>query len=131
MTIPCDTLKRREIVFHPTPPGQIERALPLLAGLPDLEVRRVTEATLEVRYCIADFSLEGLETALSEQGFHLENTLLMRLVRALIYHVERVQRENMGKPEVMTKNYQAYMEAWARRPHGDHDETPEVWRQYK
>ena len=36
MTSPCDILKRREIVFHPLPPGQVERALALLSGLPGL-----------------------------------------------------------------------------------------------
>jgi hypothetical protein len=129
---PCDIQKRREIVFHGTPPGQAGQALDLLSGLPGLEVEALGAVTLEVRYCVVDYMLRDLEEALFEQGFHLEGTLLLRLKRALIYYSERVQRENMVQPEVRTKNYyKAHMEGWEKRPHGDHDETPAEWRQYK
>jgi hypothetical protein len=131
MASPCDILKRREIVFHPLPPGQTERALALLGGLPGLTVTRAGPLSLQLAYCVADYTLEGLEAALGAQGFHLETTLLIRIRRSLAYYSERVQRENMGKPEPRTKNYQAHMEAWTKRPHGDHDETPAEWRQYK
>lgn len=131
MTSPCDILKRREIVFHPLPPGQVERALALLAELPALTVSQTGPLSLQVAYCVADYTLEGLEIALAAQGFHLEGSLLIRIRRTLAYYSERVQRENMTKPEHRTKNYQAHMEAWNKRPHGDHDETPVEWRQYK
>lgn len=128
---PSDTSKLREILFHPTPPAQTERAHALLASLPRLQVRRHGERQLVVHYCVADHTLEALESFLTEQGFHLEVTLLIRLKRALVYHVERVQRENLGKPEVKTRNYQPYIQVWDQRPHGDHDETPQEWRQYR
>lgn len=131
MALPGDTSKQREIVFHATPPAQTERAHDLLAQLPDLTVERIGERQLLVRYDLTDHSLEDLESMLSEQGFHLEVSLLILLKRALIYHVERVQRENLGKPEVKTKNYHPHIQAWDQRPHGDHDETPQEWRQYK
>jgi hypothetical protein len=131
MTSPCDILKRREIVFHPLPPGQVERALALLSGLPGLTVSQSGPLALQLAYCVADYTLQDLETALAAQGFHLEGSLLIRIRRTLAYYSERVQRENMGKPEPRTKNYQAHMEAWTKRPHGDHDETPAEWRQYK
>jgi hypothetical protein len=131
MTSPCDILKRREIVFHPLPPGQVERALALLSGLPGLTVSQSGPLALQLAYCVADYTLQDLESALSAQGFHLEGSLLIRIRRTLAYYSERVQLENMGKPESRTKNYQAHMEAWTKRPHGDHDETPAEWRQYK
>lgn len=131
MALTGDTSKLREIVFHPTPPAQTERAHALLAGLPRLQVMRQGERALIVQYNVADHTLETLETLLTEQGFHLEATLLIRLKRALIYHVERVQRENLGKPEVKTKNYQPHIQVWDQRPHGDRDETPQEWRQYR
>ncbi len=131
MTLPGDTRKQREIVFHPTPPAQTERAHDLLSQLPRLTVRRLGERALAVHYDLTDHSLEGLETLLAEQGFHLEVSLLILLKRALIYHVERVQRENLGKPEVKTKTYQPHILVWEQRPHGDHDETPQEWRQYR
>lgn len=131
MVTPCDIHKRREIVFHALPPGQADRALALLDGLPALTVRKLGEMALEVGYCVQDYTLEWVEAALTEQGFHLEATLLIRVRRALYYYTERVQRQNLRLPEVQTKNYKAHVEAWQKRPHGDHDETPNEWRQYK
>ncbi len=131
MTTPCDIEKRREIVFHPLPPGQVERALRQLADLPDLEVVALDALSLQVRYCVARYTLQDVEILLLSQGFHLENTLMIRIKRALVYYAEHVQRENMEQPEVRTKNYQAHMEGWGKRPHGDKDETPAEWRQYK
>lgn len=131
MVAPCDIHKRREIVFHPLPPGQAERALALLSGLPELEVARAGEHVLSIRYCVREYTLEWIEAALAEQGFHLEATLLIRIRRALYHYTEHVQRENMRLPEVQTKNYKANIEAWRKRPHGDSDETPAEWRQYK
>lgn len=131
MTTTCDTRKRRELTFHALPPGQVERALELLAGLPGLVAVREGERSLRLEYDVAEYALEDLEAALGAQGFHLEATLLIRIKRALAYHCERVQRRNMGTPEPRTKNYKAFVEAWQHHPHGDHDETPEEWRQYK
>lgn len=131
MTSPSDTDKRREIVFHPLPPGQVDRALALLAGMPGLTTSRTGPLSLEITYRVADYTLQDLEAVLTAQGFHLEATLLIRIRRSLAYYSERVQRENMVKPGPRTKNYQAHMEAWSKRPHGDRDETPAEWRQYK
>lgn len=131
MTTPCDIKKRREIVFHPYPEGQAEQARALLSRLPALEARCSAPQTLEVAYCIGDHTLERLEAILEAQGFHLFNTLLIRLKRALIYYSEGVQLENMSQTEVNSKNYQAFVTAWDQQPHGDHDDTPAEWRQYR
>ena len=132
MQTPCDIQKRREIVFHGTPLGQVERALPLLEGLPNLKTRVCGPLCIEVQYCIQEYTLQALETGLEAQGFHLGTPLLLKLKRALYYYVERIQRENMRVPEAQTKNYQAHGEGWAKRTHGDHDDTPnDEWRQYR
>ena len=131
MTADCDIQKRRELVFHHLPPGQTDRALALLMEMPGLVVSRLDEHTLQLEYDVSEYALEDLENALSDQGFHLRATLMIRIKRALAYYCERVQRQNMHKPAPRTKNYKAYAEAWEHRLHGDHDETPEEWRQYK
>jgi len=132
MTTPCDVHKRREIVFHPTPTGQVEIALAFLAELPNLVAERSGPLTIDVGYCIQEYSLESLESALARIGCHLEVTLLIRIKRGLVYYVEQVQRENMRLPETHTKDYSmAHAEVWKSRPHGDHDDTPREWRQYK
>jgi hypothetical protein len=131
MSIACDIRKRREIVFHPLPPGQIRRALDLLNALPGIKADESGEVSVQIEYCIDMYCLEEIETMLGSNGFHLEGSLLILFKRNLAYYCERVQRENLGKPEPRTKNYPAHIEGWTKRPHGDHDETPAEWRQYK
>lgn len=131
MAAPCDIQKRRELAFHDLPPGQAERALALLTGLPGLAVSRQSELVLVIEYKVCDYTLEAIEDALCQQGFHLDGSLLVRIRRALVHYSEHIQLQNMGQPEVRTKNYQAFVEAWNHRQHGDHDETPEEWRQYR
>ena len=129
---PCDLEKIREIVFHPLPPGQTERALLLLAGLEGLEVTIGADIRrLQVRYHICEYTLEGLETALASQGFHLDNSLLCKLKRSLAYYCESVQRRNVAANEPDIKSQQAFMKVYERHLHGDSDETPEEWRSYK
>jgi hypothetical protein len=129
---PCDLEKNREIVFHSLPAGQVERALALLQGLEGLEVTaRVDTYSLLVRYHVCEYTLEGLETALASQGFHLDNSLLSKLKRALAYFCESVQRRNVAANEPDIKSQQAFMKVYERHLHGDSDETPEEWRGYK
>jgi hypothetical protein len=86
---------------------------------------------LLVRYNVCEYTLEGLESALSNQGFHLDNSLLSKLKRALAYFCESVQRRNVAANEPDIKSQQAFVKVYERRLHGDRDETPEEWRDYK
>ena len=87
--------------------------------------------TLVVRYHICEYTLEGLETALASQGFHLDNSLMSKLKRALAYFCESVQRSNVAANEPDIKSQQAFMKVYERHLHGDRDDTPEEWRGYK
>lgn len=130
--LPCDLEKTREVVFHPLPVGQVERALTLLQGLDELQVSVGSEPnSLQVRYSINLYTLEGLESALASQGFHLDNSLLTKLKRALAYFCESVQRRNIAANEPDLKSQQAFMKVYDHHLHGDRDETPEEWRDYK
>ena len=129
---PSDLEKNREIVFHPVPVGQVERALCLLEGLEGLEVAIAMDSRrLLVRYHVCEYTLEGLETALVSQGFHLDNSVLSKLKRVLAYFCEGVQRRNVAANEPDIKSQQAFVRVYERHLHGDHDETPEEWRDYK
>jgi len=129
---PCDLEKDREIVFHALPEGQVERALILLQGMDGLSSQAGAEANhLLVRYNVCEYTLEGLELALSNQGFHLDNSLLCKLKRALAYFCESVQRRNIAANEPDIKSQQAFVKVYERHLHGDRDETPEEWRDYK
>lgn len=129
---PCDLEKNREIVFHALPAGQVDRARVLLEGLEGLQVTvEASRNRLLVTYHVCEYTLEGLETALSSQGFHLDNSLVSKLKRALAYFCESVQRRNVVANEPDIKSQQAFMRVYELHLHGDRDDTPEEWRGYK
>jgi hypothetical protein len=131
---PAPIRKDRSILFAKFPPGQVPEAADYLDAQQLIEVSPCTEKrAIDVAYDLHENSLEELETALGDKGFHLDNTLLSKLMRALIYYVEETQLHNLGAPERLLKKsqHEAYTQAWERHPHGDHDDTPPEWREYK
>ena len=131
--LPCDLDKTREIVFHDLPEGQAERARDLLDGLDDIlaDMQTANLNTLVVRYNVRHYTLQGLEKALELQGFHLDNSLLQKVRRALIHFCEQVQRENLQINAPDAKSQQVFARVYEQHMHGDWDETPEEWREYK
>lgn len=127
------TFKRRELRFSALPQNQTERALVLLRGLERLRVEPVTgRRALFVSYDIFDYTLEGLEEALMQQGFHLDNSLLSKLMRALIRYCEQTQLHTLRSPQrLIKKSNEVYVKAWDHHLHGDHDDTPPELREYK
>ncbi|WP_303787406.1 hypothetical protein [Azovibrio restrictus] len=128
-----DLYKRREILFSRFPPGQLPEAVDHLQQVERVEVEpRLEKRAVQVGYDLREHTLEELESRLQDKGFHLDNTLMSKLMRALIYYVEETQLHNLAAPERPLKHSQeAYVHAWERHPHGDHDETPPEWREYK
>ncbi|HSO05637.1 MAG TPA: hypothetical protein VLW45_00245 [Pelomicrobium sp.] len=127
-----DTFKRRQIVFHPVPAGQAQRAGALLGRVKGLAVRCDADAaSLSVEYHVPDFTLAGIEEALEAYGFHLDGSLLQRLRRAVVHYAEEVQCENLSMPERCEKCREIWVQAFEHHPHGDRDETPEEWRAYR
>lgn len=120
------TRKHREIRFNKLRLWQLDQAKALLESLENLEVAPgVLPNSLSVWYEVTDYTMEGLETALINQGFHLENTLYCKIIRALVYFSEDTQLRNMSQPErLIKKSHEVYSKAWEHHPHGDHDETP-------
>lgn len=129
-----DLKKHREILFAKFPPGQVPEAADDLKRMNEVEVAPQTEKrAIGVSYELQQHTLEELENHLEDKGFHLDNTLLSKLTRALIHYVEDTQLHNLGAPEKRLKRSatEAYVKAWEQHPHGDHDDTPPEWREYK
>ena len=129
----ADIHKHREIRFKSLPPGQVERAWKALQLLKGLLLERTDDPLgIVVRYSVLDYSLEALEDALREAGFALENSLYIKLVRALVYFSEETQRHNLLSPARLIKqSNEVYIQAWDHHVHGDHDDTPLELREYK
>lgn len=129
-----DLRKKREILFSKFPPGQVPEAADDLRRLSDVEVAPKGEKrAVGVAYELQQHTLLELEEHLEDKGYHLDNTLLSKLTRALIHYVEDTQLHNLDAPEKRLKqsSQEAYVKAWEQRPHGDHDDTPPEWREYK
>jgi hypothetical protein len=127
------TRKHREIRFSALRPGQVDRARVMLCELEGLEVETgLLVTSLSVWYEVTDHTLQGLEAGLVAKGFHLDNSLYAKLVRAIVYFCEDTQLRNMRQPErLIKKSNEVYVKAWEHHPHGDHDDTPPELREYK
>jgi len=130
----ADLKKNREFLFSKFPPGQVPEAADDLQHIEAVEVQaRFEKRSLGVSYDLQQHTLRELDEHLVDKGFHLDNTLFTKLTRALIYYVEDTQLHNIGAPEKRLKRSasEAYVTAWEQHPHGDHDDTPPEWREYK
>lgn len=126
--------KQREIAFcnlHPDP-DQAGTAAALLSGLDGIdEVERISEMLIRVRYEITHVCMADIEALLADRGFHLDNSLVHRMRRALVHYMEDTQRTNMGcgrgGSNCTTK---VFINRYRKRDHGCQDERPKHWRRY-
>ncbi|MBW7902330.1 MAG: hypothetical protein H3C26_12665 [Rhodocyclaceae bacterium] len=125
--------KQREILFSKFPPGQVPEAGDHLSAKEALAVEaHIERRAVAVGYELTRYTLDELEGELVEKGFHLDNTLFSKLTRALIRYTEETQLHNLDAPEHRRKRAdEAYVRAWEQHPHGDRDDTPPEWREYK
>lgn len=129
-----DLKKKREILFSKFPPGQVPEAADDLQRIEQVDVSpKYEKRAVGVAYDLQEHTLHELEDHLIDHGYHLDNTLMSKLTRALIYYVEETQLHNLDAPEKRLKRsaQEAYVKAWEQHPHGDHDDTPPEWREYK
>ena len=129
-----DLKKHREILFSKFPPGQVPEAADDLKLLEEVDAApSVEKRVVAVDYELQQHTLQELEAHLEDKGYHLDNTLMSKLTRALIHYVEDTQLHNLGAPDKPLKRapQEAYVRAWENHSHGDHDDTPPEWREYK
>jgi hypothetical protein len=129
-----DLRKNREILFAKFPPGQVPEAADDLQRIDEVDVQpKFEKRAVVVSYDVSVHTLRELDEHLIDRGYHLDNTLMSKLTRALVYYVEDTQLHNMAAPEKRLKrsSQEAYVKAWEHHPHGDHDDTPPEWREYK
>ena len=129
-----ELIKHRDLHFCPLHPDkrQAQSVMLVLGDVDGIEnLQLVDNHHLQVSYDIQKLTLQIIETALIEAGYHLDNSLLHRLKRALYYYTEDVQRDNMGlvkgKCDCTTR---LFINRYSRQPHGCRDARPDHWRRY-
>lgn len=129
-----DLEKKRELLFAAEPAGQITRALAILSGLPDLHADAAPAAnTIEISYNLRDYTLEDLERALEQEGFHLDHSFLHDIGRNIIYYCEDTCRHNMEIRGHLTKKNEKelFVEVSGHHPHQEHAAKPPELREYE
>jgi len=133
-SLATDFIKTREIHFHNVDPANNDarEALLLLLNVPGIEnVRALTDHCIQVSYDIRQVTLQTLEAALMEVGFHLDNSLLIKMKRALFYYTEETQLMNLGyQHDQASSTLDIFVNCYNQRKHGCRDQRPEYLRHY-
>jgi len=132
-------IKRREIRFvsvHPDP-DQAETAQRLLAESSTVvAAERKGENSLCVSYDLRQVTLVEIEEALHELGFHLDDSLLSKLKRAVYYYAEANERAALGNTSIKAQWAEPnaprdiFVRRYSEHRHGCRDERPRFWREY-
>ncbi|MCW9023493.1 MAG: hypothetical protein OQK73_02310 [Gammaproteobacteria bacterium] len=128
------TLKKREIYFSPLHPdkNQAQSALLLFEGISGvLHLQAVDPLQLHIQYDIQYLTLVIIEDTLKELGFHLDNSLIIQLKRALFHYTEETERANLGCDRSQDQNTRdIFIHRYRNQNHGCRDHRPQHWRDY-
>lgn len=132
--VTSEMIKHREISFcqlHPDP-HQAQTVMLLLSDIDGiLEVRLIDDGRLQISYDLSRLTRRILEEALIELGFHLDNSLLNKLLRALHYYTEDAQCANLGVHTGLKHHtLDVFIHRYQLLPHGCRDNRPDHWRRY-
>lgn len=131
-----ESIKHREIGFrdpHPDP-QQAQTALLLLAdvdGVMHASIPELSQNSLHISYDLSRICLRLVEDLLIELGFHLDNSLITRLKRALYYFTEENEMQSLLiQDDQDHSTREIFMRCYRCKAHGCRDERPEHWRNY-
>jgi hypothetical protein len=129
-----ELIKQREIHFRSLNPNandarEVMRLLLDVQGIED--IRALTSNCVQVRYDLRNITLQIIEAALQEVGFHLDNSLLLKMKRSLFYYTEETQLMNLGYlHEQANPTLDMFISCYHQRQHGCRDERPPHLRHY-
>lgn len=131
---PAGLLKRREIRFRNLDPhaNDAREAMQLLLEVQGVEhIMATTQDSMHIHYDLRHITLQTIESALMEVGFHLDNSLLSKMKRALFYYIEETQLMNLGHDQNQTNStVDVFINCYHQRQHGCRDQRPTHLRQY-
>lgn len=127
-------VRHREIHFAQPHPDQNQAATAhrLFQDLACIHASEVVSPTLiTLSYDLRCTCLCHIEQALQELGFHLDNSLLNKLKRALYYYTEDAQRENFGPHHGQDDSTrEVFINRYEKIHHGCRDSRTNYWRKY-
>lgn len=128
-------MRHREVAFRAPhrDPDQAQAACLLLSDAEAVDAVRVLGPNrLVVTYDLRKVTFAELEAALTEMGFHLDNSLMTKLRRALYNYSEDTVRANLGIPAQCVGNCsrKVFVNHYRNHAHGCRDARPPHWRQY-
>ncbi len=128
-----ERIKHREIRFCQLHPDsqQAHSASLMLSDVEGIHLLRPHDAyLLHISYDITLLHLNLIEDVLIDLGFHLDNSLIVKLMRALYYYTEEVERANLGIEDCGCADRQVFINRYLKLRHGCRDARPEHWRNY-
>lgn len=125
-----DIMKTREIHLSPARPEQLQMVCAYLNCLDGVKAQ-LAQGHVVASYSIMQHSLEEMEELLLKRDVMLDDSILHKIQRKLIYHLEEVQQENLRIPDRNNRNREIFVKVYEHHLHGDHDDTPEEWREYR
>ena len=126
--------RQRTIIFSSEPGGQAQRALAFLSELPNCTAEPATDQNaILVSYNLLHHTLEQLESLLVEEGYSLDQSMLINIERNIIHYCEDTICHNMDVPSHPTKKNEkeVFIKAYEHQPHGDQDDTPPEVQEFK
>jgi len=127
MPICNDIIKNREIRFKLSTPDQAKKAEQLLSDVAGIEsIEATAPDCLHIKYRVEVLTLQMIESALRKVGFDLEDSIIIRMKRAVYSYCEDAQRASIGideatggKPPALNLPHQTLQ-----------DPRPHDWRKY-
>jgi hypothetical protein len=129
-----ELLRVREIGLCELQPDaqQARSAALFVRRLPGVEcAEALTPHRLRLRYDLRRVCLRAIEEALTHRGLNLDNSLLAKLRRAVVYYGEDTVRANLRCPRGATNCTQrVFVDRYQHLDHGCRDRRPLHWRHY-
>ena len=134
MNNPFELLKTRELFFSEEPSSQVEQAYLLLSGMENMKVEKGRHPnSLIIQYSLEHYTQEGLENALTKEGFHFKEGLIEKVYKHIVHYCEDVQFHNLGASEHPTKKNESvvFAQVYEHPQHGGAEAPRKDLREYK
>ena len=125
-------IKHREIQFdamHPDP-NQAQSAVLLLADINGVESSLVQSPhQVLVSYDVGKITLDEILAELTDNDFHIYNSILFKIKQALYSYTEQTEQANLLANQ-KSSSRKMHIKQYQKRPHGCRDQRPHHWRDY-